>query len=127
MSIKDIKTPDIKIKYKGEEWNVKFTLRHFAALQERFGISENDILQGLIKGEIKKLPFAIWTATLVFAPFDPLEPTKIEKELQIEELFNLDLMQLKELSDNVIQAMEAFLPKAPGGAEKKQEKTKSSK
>lgn len=127
MTANDIKTPDIKLKFNDEEWSVKFTLRHFAALQDRYGISENDILQGLIKGDIRKIPFAIWTATLVFAPFDPSEPTKIEKEIPLEDLFNLDLGQLRDLTSNIVKAMEAFLPEAPGGAAKKQEKKTPSK
>jgi len=127
MSVNDIKTPEIKVNFNGEEWNVKFTLRHFAALQDRYGISENEVLQGLIKGDIRKIPFAIWAATLVFAPFDPAEPTKIEKEIPLEDLFNLDLGQLRNLTDNIVKAMEAFLPKAPGGAKKKQKKKMSSK
>lgn len=128
MTLKDVKTPEIKIKFNEEEWRVKFELRNFAVLKERFNISENDLLQGLIKGDIGRIPYAIWTSTLVFAPFDELNPLKIEKEIPLEDLFKLDLGDLKRITDEVIKAMEAFLPKQPeGGAAKKPTAAKKKK
>lgn len=130
MSLENIKKPAVKITFEGEEWNVRFTLRNFAALAENYGISENEILQGLIKGDIQKIPFAIWTSTLVFAPFDPQEPLKIEKQIPLEKLFELEMGELKNITDEVIKAMEAFLPKQPpqtGGDSKKPQKVAQTK
>lgn len=123
MSLNDIKKPEIKIKINGKEWNVRFTIRNFAALKEKYDISENDILQGLINGDIRKIPYAIWCATLKFDYSDPANPFKIKEEIPLDDLFELELGHLKEITDEVIKAMEAFLPKQPeGGAPKKPRK-----
>jgi len=120
MSLDDIKKPEIKIKVNGQEWNVRFTLRHFAALKEKYDISENDILQGLINGDIRKIPYAIWCSTLKFDYSDPANPFKIKEEIPLDDLFDLELGDLKIITDEVIKAMEAFLPKQPeGGTPKK--------
>lgn len=129
MSLDSIKKPEIKIKFNGEEWGVRFTLRNFAALEETYGIKEDVVLKGLVKGDIRMIPFAIWTATLVFAPFDPAEPLKIKKQIPLEELYELEMGDIKKITDDVIKAMESFLPKqkAPEGGAKKKQTKKSSK
>lgn len=105
--------PEIKIELQGEERKVEFKLKNFAALKRIYGISEGELLNGLIQGDIGMLPYAIWCSTLKFAPFDPAEPLKIESQANLEELFELNLLELKELSDKVVQAVEAYLPKKP--------------
>jgi len=113
MSLENLTTPTIKIELNNEEWKVEFKIRNFAALKNVCNMSENELLQGLIQGDIRKIPFAIWASTLVFAPFDPLDPLKIEKQIPLEDLFNLSMAELKEITDKVVLAMEAFLPKPP--------------
>ena len=113
MTIDTIINPEIKIKLQGEERKVEFKLKNFAALKRIYNKSENEMLQGLINGDIEMLPFAIWCGTLKFAPFDPAEPLKIESQVDLEKLFELNLMELKELADKVVQAVEAYLPKKP--------------
>ena len=105
--------PEIKIELQGEERKVEFKLKNFAALKRIYGISEGELLNGLIQGDTGMLPYAIWCSTLKFAPFDPAEPLKIESQANLEELFELNLLELKELSDKVVQAVEAYLPKKP--------------
>ena len=113
MTIDTIINPEIKIKLQGEERKVEYKLKNFAALKRIYNKSENEMLQGLINGDIEMLPFAIWCGTLKFAPFDPAEPLKIESQVDLEKLFELNLMELKELADKVVQAVEAYLPKKP--------------
>ena len=133
MSLENLATPKIKVNINKEEWNVEFKIRNFAALKNVCDMSENELLQGLIQGDIRKIPFAIWASTLVFAPFDPIEPLKIERQIPLEDLFNLSMAELKEITDKVVLAMEAYLPKAPtppegsNGAAKKKQPTEKKK
>ena len=83
----------------------------------------------MVNGDRKLLVFAIWCSTVKFKqPFNPLEPTAVEEEISLEDLFNMDLSTLKNICDEVVRAMEAFLPKQPEGAKNaKKPQTKSSK
>lgn len=118
--VDSILNPEIKIELQGEERKVEFKLKNFAALKRIYGISEGDLLNGLIQGDTGMLPYAIWCSTLKFAPFDPAEPLKIESQANLEQLFELNLTELKELSDKVVQAVEAYLPKKPQDHKQKQ-------
>lgn len=124
MTVNDIINPEIYIELQGEKRKVEFKLKHFAALQRVFGISESELLNGLIKGDISMIPYAIWCGTLKFAPFTVEEPLKIESQVDIKELFELNLVELKEIADKVIQAVEMFLPKPSEAAKKKVRKKK---
>lgn len=128
MTVKDIKQPQIKITFNEKEWNVKFALRNFALLFDRYGISEDQLLKGMVNGDRKMLVFAIWCSSVKFKePFNPLEPTAVEEEINLEDLFDMDLATLKSISDEVIKAMEAFLPKQPEGVKKQQAKKHNQK
>ena len=128
MTLEKIKTPKLEIELFGEKWNCEFKLRNFAVLRERFDIKEHQLLKGLMEGQPKFIAFAIWASTLKFAtPFDPADPTKIEKEMPIQPIFELTLQELQQVSDQVVRAMEAFLPKPKGGAAKKSVKTAAMK
>lgn len=118
--VESIVNPEIIIELQGEKRKIEFKLKNFAALKRIHGISEGDLLNGLINGDTGMLPFAIWCGTLKFAPFDPAEPLKIENQADLEQLFNLNLSELKELSDKVVQAVEAYLPKRPQDHKEKQ-------
>ena len=111
--VDSIVNPEIKIELQGEERKVEFKLKNFAALKRTYGISEGELLNGLIQGDTGLLPYAIWCSTLKFAPFTPEEPLKIESQANLAELFELSLLELKELADKVVQAFEAYLPKKP--------------
>lgn len=117
MTLEKIITPKFEIELFGEKWNCEFKLRNYAVLRERFGIKEHELLKGLMEGQPKYIAFAIWASTLVFAPFDPVDPIKTEKEMELQPLFELTLQELQQVSDQVIRAMEAALPK-PTEAEK---------
>lgn len=125
MTVDSLINPEIIIDLQGEKRKVEFKLKNFAALKKVYGISEGELLSGLIKGEIEMLPYAIWCGTLKFAPFTIEEPFKIEKQVDIKELFDLNLIELKELADKVVQAVEAFLPKPTEAAKKKVRKKKN--
>lgn len=127
MTVDTIINPEIKIKLQGEERKVEFKLKNFAALQRVYNISEGAMLSGLINGDIAMLPFAIWCGTLKFAPFDPAEPLKIESQVNVEELFEMNLTELKELTDKVVQAVEAYLPKKPQDHKKPAKKKTTTK
>ncbi len=125
MTMDNLVKPEIKIELQGEEWTVKFELRNFAALRQVCGVTENDLLKGLINGDIGKIPYGIWASTLVFAPFDPSDPLKIEKQLDLEKLFSLTLEEIQEVNDKVIRAMEAYLPKQDAPAHVKKKKAQA--
>ena len=127
MTLEKIKNPKLEIELFGEKWNCEFKLRNFAVLRERFGIKEHQLLQGLMEGQPKFIAYAIWASTLVFAPFDPADPTKVEKEMDLQPVFELTLQELQQVSDQVVKAMEAFLPKPKGGAAKKSTKKAAAK
>ncbi len=118
MTLEKIKTPKIEIEMQGEKWNCEFQLRNYAVLRERFDIREHELLKGLMEGQPKYIAYAIWASTLVFAsPFDPANPLKLEKEMDLLPLFELNLPDLQALGDQVVKAMEAALPQ-PTEAEK---------
>lgn len=127
MTIDTIVNPDIEIELQGENRKVEFKLKHFAALKRIYNISEGQLLNGLINGDIAMLPYAIWCGTLKFAPFDPAEPLKIEKQADLEQLFELNLTELNELSNKVVQAVEAYLPKKPQDHKPAKKKTAGKK
>lgn len=113
MTVETILAPDIKIELFGEERKIDFRLKNFAVLKRTFNISEDELLKGLINGDTAMLPYAIWCGTLKFAPFDPAEPLKIESQVELKNLFELNLTQLKEIADKIVLAVEAYLPKKP--------------
>jgi len=125
MTIDSLVNPDIIIDIQGEKRKVEFKLKNFAALKRIYGISEGELLNGLIKGDIEMLPYAIWCGTIKFAPFTIEEPFKIESQVDIKQLFELNLLEIKELADSVVKAVEAFLPKPPESAKKKVRKKKN--
>jgi len=117
--------PEIFVEIQGEKRKIEFKLKNFAALKRIYGINESQLLNGLIKGEIEMIPYAIWCGTLKFVPFTIEDPLKIETQVDIKELFELNLTELKEITDKVILAVEAFLPKPTEAAKKKDRKKKN--
>lgn len=125
MTVDTLVNPEIIVDIQGEERKVEFKLKNFAALKRIYGISEGELLNGLIKGEIEMIPYAIWCGTLKFAPFTIEEPFKIESQVDIKQLFDINLLEMKELADKVVQAVEVFLPKPTEAAKKKVRKKKN--
>ena len=125
MTVDTLVNPEIIVDIQGEERKVEFKLKNFAALKRIYGISEGELLNGLIKGEIEMIPYAIWCGTLKFAPFTIEEPFKIESQVDIKQLFEINLLEMKELADKVVQAVEVFLPKPTEAAKKKVRKKKN--
>lgn len=117
--------PKIEIEVFGEKREVKFELRNFIVLKNTFNISENELLQGLIKGDLQMVVYAIWTSTLKFAPYTPEDPFKVESSVNFEKLLKSNLTDLKKLTNQVMQAMQEFLPKQDENSKKKPEETQS--
>lgn len=118
-NLENLVTPKLEIDLFGEKWKCEFKLRNFAILNQQFKIKEDKLLKGLIAGDVKAICFAIWASTIVFAPFDATDPLKVEKTMNIEDLFNLTLVELQTVADTVVAAMQAALAKPKGGAGKK--------
>lgn len=128
MALKSLVAPTVKIEIDGEEWKVEFKIRNFAALKDICGIGEGELLKGLIEGDVRKIPYAIWASTLVFAePFDPMDPLKIEKQIPLKDLYELSMVELKTITDKVVLALEAYLPTPQGATGKKLEAAKPTK
>jgi|GEM_PF-2128117 len=112
MTINEIIPAEIKINILGKERAIKFTLRNFAAIEARFGISPSDLLPKLSQGDLTSVIAAIWGSTIVFDSFDPAEPLKIKEEIDIEKLWNLDLTELANVSKELINTLIANLPES---------------
>lgn len=119
MTLENIVTPKLEIDLFGEKWNCEFKLRNFAVLKNQFNVSEDALLKGLMNKELLYIAYAIWASTIVFAPFDAADPLKIEKTMELEKVLNLSLVELQAATDQVVQAMHAYLPQPKGVAEKK--------
>lgn len=125
MTLEDIISPDIYIDIFDKKLKVDFKIRNFAAIKNICGVSETSLLQGLTHGDTDKIVYAIWGSTLKFAPFDPSNPTKIKEELNLEELFNLNLNELQGINKKLIEALTAsLLLDDENNAEKKTEPQK---
>lgn len=108
----------------GKDYNVNFKIRNFAALKNIHNISENELLEALVKGNISIIPYAVWCSTLIFAPFTPANPTEIKEQIELEDLFNLDLTDLKGINDKLVEAMMSSLPKQKEEAKTVEKKPK---
>lgn len=113
MSIDDVLQPEVKINLFGKEYAVNFTLRNFAAIKRVFGISEQELIQGMSESDIEKIVIAIWGTTLKFKPFDPQHPVEIEEQIDIERLYSLNFQQLTKLNNLLIEAFTKSMPDLP--------------
>lgn len=122
MTLENLVSPKLSIKLFGEEWNCEFKLRNFAVLRNKFNVSEDALLKGLMNKELLYIAYAIWASTIVFAPFDAADPLKVEKTMELEKVLNLSLVELQAATDQVVQAMHAYLPQVKEGEKAKAEK-----
>mgnify|MGYP001808544106 CR=1 FL=1 len=128
MTLDKIIVPKLEIELFGEKWNCEFKLRNFAVLRNTFNVSEHQLLTGLMDRKLEYIAYGIWASTIVFAPFNAADPLQVEKTMDLEKILDLSLAELQAATDQVVKAMEAFLPKpkpediAKANAEKKQEK-----
>lgn len=116
MTLENIIAPKLEIDLFGEKWNCEFKLRNFAILKNQFKVSEDALLKGLMNKELLYIAYAIWASTIVFAPFDAADPLKVEKTMELEKVLNLSLVELQAATDQVVQAMHAYLPQPKGVA-----------
>jgi len=122
MTLENLVSPKLSIKLFGEKWNCEFKLRNFAVLRNKFNVSEDALLKGLMNKELLYIAYAIWASTIVFAPFDAADPLKVEKTMELEKVLELSLVELQAATDQVVQAMHAYLPQM-----KQEEKAKAEK
>lgn len=127
MTLEKLVTPKIEIDLFGEKWNCEFKLRNFAVLRNKLGITENQLLQGLMNGQQEYIAYGIWASTLKFAPFDEANPLKVKKSMPLKELFELELPDMERLGNQVVKAMEAYLPKPKEDSKKKTTKKTTKK
>lgn len=122
MTLENIIAPKLEIDLFGKKWNCEFKLRNFAILKNQFKVSEDELLKGLMNKELLYIAYAIWASTIVFAPFDAADPLKVERTMELEKVLNLSLVELQAATDQVVQAMHAYLPQPKGAAAKKPQK-----
>lgn len=126
MTLEKIVVPKLEMKLFNEKWNCEFKLRNFAVLRNTFNVSEHQLLTGLMDRKLEFIAYGIWASTIVFAPFDAADPLKVEKTMDLEKILELSLAELQAATDQVVKAMEAYLPKpkpqdiAKAEAQKKQ-------
>jgi len=111
MTLDNLVVPKLEIDLFGEKWNCEFKLRNFAVLRNECGITEDELLKGLMQKDLLHIAYAIWASTLVFAPFDITNPLKYEKSMSLEKILELNLAELQAACNQVVKAMEAYLPK----------------
>ena len=109
MSLENLQPKKIEIEFQQKKYPVEFKIRNFAALKDRYNITENELLTALSVSDISKLPFAIWCSTLVFAKFDPSDPFKIEEEINLEDLFNINISDIAVINSKLVAAMNQSL------------------
>ena len=128
MTLDKIIVPKLEIELFGEQWNCEFKLRNFAVLRNTFNVNEHQLLTGLMDRKLEYIAYGIWASTIVFAPFDAANPLQVEKTMDLEKILDLSLAELQAATDQVVKAMEAYLPKPKpediekANAEKKQVK-----
>jgi len=78
-----------KIKLFGEEYSLRFNNRTYAAIEKKFGKSPIELLDGIFKFDINCLIAALWGGSLEFDKFDPADPIKIKREIELEKLYEV--------------------------------------
>lgn len=105
----------------GKKRTIKFEVRNFIALKKRFGIDTYDLINRVLSGDEEAIIIMIWCGTLVFADkFDVSNPTEIKEEISIENLYKMDLAEMRKIGENVVKGL---LKSMPEGTTKKKIKT----
>lgn len=105
----------------GKKRTIKFEVRNFIALKKRFGIDTYDLISRVLSGDEEAIIIMIWCGTLVFVDkFDVSNPTEIKEEISIENLYKMDLAEMRKIGENVVKGL---LKSMPEGTTKKKIKT----
>ena len=97
MTLETLTSKPITATIFGKEYKLNFGIRNLAKLEEKYGMTLDDVFSALSKGDMLKTPYLIYCASLVFAKFDPAEPLKTEEELDLESLFDLTPFEISEI------------------------------
>ena len=95
----------------GKKRTIKFEVRNFIALKKRFNIETYDLIDRVLKGDEEAILIMIWCGTLVFADkFDLSNPTQIKEEIDIEQLYKLEIGELREIGTSVVKGLLDSMP-----------------
>ena len=95
----------------GKKRTIKFEVRNFIALKKRFDIETYDLIDRVLKGDEEAILIMIWCGTLVFADkFDLSNPTQIKEEIDIEQLYKLEIGELREIGTSVGKGLLDSMP-----------------
>ena len=95
----------------GKKRTIKFEVRNFIALKKRFNIETYDLIDRVLKGDEEAILIMIWCGTLVFADkFDVSNPTQIKEEIDIEQLYKLEIGELREIGTSVVKGLLDSMP-----------------
>ena len=95
----------------GKKRTIKFEVRNFIALKKRFDIETYDLIDRVLKGDEEAILIMIWCGTLVFADkFDLSNPTQIKEEIDIEQLYKLEIGELREIGTSVVKGLLDSMP-----------------
>lgn len=105
-TVKDVIPAKTEITLFGKKYPVSFSLRNLAAMQEKFVLTPEEIVNLYTVGNIKGIAMCIWGATLIFDEFDPADPLKIKEEIPLEKIYTLNVMD-GELVNAITSALSA--------------------
>lgn len=111
MSIENLISNGFKAKILGKKYNVKFEVRNFIALKDRFNMDAHDLTAKVLEGELDAIIQMIWCGTLEFAEFDLSNPACIKEEISLEKLYKLPYAELRVIGLEVVKGLLDSLPK----------------
>lgn len=118
--------PEIKVTIFGQERKVNFDMRTYGALEQNYGITARQLIDGFLNQSPQMLVMALWMSTLVFEEFDAMNPFKIKEQLNIEELYTIKFNEMQDLCSEMIKSIIRSIPE-PEEDKKKVKKSTQTK
>lgn len=118
--------PEIKVTILGKEYAVNFTMRNYGALEQNYGITAKQLIDGYLNQSPQMMVMALWMSTLVFEEFDIMNPFPIKEQLDIKELYALKFNEMQDVCSEMIKAIIRSIPE-PEDDKKKVKKSTQTK
>lgn len=98
--------PKLTVKIFGKEYAVSFTMRHYAVLQKKYGISPQELINNIVeKEDVESGIRLIWLGTLEFEDYSDDNPFGIKEEINFKDLYDLDLFAMKSILNQLLFAL----------------------
>lgn len=92
--IENIVLQPVKIRLFGQDYNLQFNNRVYAAIQAKFGKNPLEIVSGMFSCDPTTAVICLWGGSLVFEEFNEADPLKIKEEIPLEKLYMIDFLQI---------------------------------